>query len=94
LKTGEPGRAPAALAGDDLIAIADAANDDRLDDAIRSDRLRQIVQTGFVDVGARLKVVRRKPIDVDVDRRCTRGLGSLRDERAESFAERGTFLHC
>ncbi len=68
-QAGELRGAPAALAGDDLKAIADLADDDRLDDAVRLDRLRQLLQPRIVDRAARLKVVRREAIDVDFDRR-------------------------
>ena len=38
-QAGESGGAPAALAGDDLKPVAVRADDDRLDDAVRLDRL-------------------------------------------------------
>jgi hypothetical protein len=48
-------RAPAALAGDDLeLVLADLAHDDRLDHALRLDRLGQLGEAVDVDGGARL----------------------------------------
>ena len=67
-QAGLPGRAPAALAGDDLKSIADLADDDRLDDAVRLDRPREIRQALIVHQAARLKRVGRQPIDVDLER--------------------------
>ena len=63
---------PAAFAGDDLESIADLAHDDRLDDAVGADRLREFLQPRIVDVAARLKVVRLEAIDVGFDRRRAR----------------------
>ena len=68
--------APAAFAGDDLKAIADLADDDRLDDAVGADRLRQLLQPRIVDMVARLEVVRLEAIDVGFDRRGARGSGA------------------
>ena len=86
------GRAPAALAGDDLKAIADLAHDDRLNDAVRRDRPRQLLEPRIVDRRARLKLVRRQAIDVDLGRRRAE-LGRVGNERAQSFAESGAFVH-
>ena len=68
-QAGELRGAPAAFAGDDLEAIADLADDDRLDDAVGADRLRQLLEPRVVHVAARLEVVRREAIDVDLDGR-------------------------
>ena len=59
--------APAALARDDLEAVADLADDDRLDDAVGLDGLRQLLEPRVVDVPARLEIVRRETIDVGLD---------------------------
>src|SRR5712691_3017820 len=91
-QAGEPGGAPAALAGDDLKAIAGFAHDDRLDDAVRLDRLRELLQSRIVGGDSRLKLVRREAIDIRFDRRRAR-LGCLGNERAEAFAKRGAFVH-
>src|SRR5882672_8050663 len=91
-QAGEPGGAPAALAGDDLKAIAGLAHDDRLDDAVRLDRLRELLQSRIVGGDSRLKLVRREAIDIRFDRRRAR-LGCVGNERAEAFAKRGAFVH-
>src|SRR5207247_8693375 len=83
-ETGELRGAPPALAGDDLEAIADASHHDRLDDAVRLDRLRELLQARVVDRNARLKVIGRKAIDIRVDRRGA-GLRRVWYERAETF---------
>ena len=51
-------RAPAALAGDDLEAMAVRTHDDRLDHAARGDRLRQFGQRFLVEGSARLAGMR------------------------------------
>jgi hypothetical protein len=50
--------APAALTGDDLEALAFWANRDRLQQALRQDRGRQLAQGGLVEMLARLIGVR------------------------------------
>ncbi len=49
-------RAPAALAGDELVApVADTAYDDRLDDPLRADRVGQLLQGLGMHIDARLE---------------------------------------
>ena len=87
--------APAALAGDDLIALArgqrafDPADDDRLNDAVGLDRSRELVESRIVHVRARLILIRLELIDVDLDRRARRRerIRRVGNQRAESFAE-------
>ena len=53
----EPGAlrgTPAALAGDDLIALAVRPDDDRLDQPARCDRLGEFLQRRLAEVAARL----------------------------------------
>ena len=92
-KAGDFRGAPAAFSRDDLKAIADAAHDNRLDDAVGLDRLREFLKARIVDVIARLKVTRRETINVGLDRRRADGFRGVRDERAKTFAERGAFFH-
>ena len=47
-------RAPAPLAGDDLVAVAVRADDDRLDQPARRDRGGELVERGLVEMAARL----------------------------------------
>ena len=61
-------RAPAALAGDDLVAVLRLAHDDRLDHAVRPDRAGQLVDPPVVHVRARLELVRPQQVDVDFER--------------------------
>ena len=58
--------APAALAGDDLEAVADAADEDRLNHAVRADRLRELFEPRFVDVRARLARIGHEQIEIDL----------------------------
>jgi hypothetical protein len=58
--------APAAFAGDDLVTHAtavatDFADHDRLDHALRLDRLGQLVELGRVHAGTRLELARLQP---------------------------------
>ena len=50
---------------------------------------RQLLELRIVHVEARLLLVRREQIDVDFDRARSRGLGNIRNQRAEAFAECG-----
>ena len=84
--------APAALAGDDLKPVADLAHDDRLDDAVRLDRLRQLLEPRIVDLAARLKVVRRSR-SMSTSTGDGARFGRVGNQRAETFAESGTFFH-
>ena len=87
-------RAPAALAGDDAVQIADALHENRLNDAVFLDGSRQLVELRLVPVHARLLLVRRDEIDVDLDRALPRRLGHVGNQRAQSLAERrSSFEH-
>ena len=84
--------APTPLAGDDLKSFADVPDDDRLNDAVRFDRSREIVEARVIDVAARLERVGRESIDVEFNRpgaRFRRG----RDEGAQAFTESWAFFH-
>jgi hypothetical protein len=61
------GGSPAALAGDQLIAKADLANDERLHDAARANRLSKLFESLFAEAGARLIRARVDQVDVDLD---------------------------
>ena len=69
METGFLRSAPASFAGDDLEAVAICAHDDWLNDAVRTDRLRQLVESRFVELRARLERVGRDPVDIDFERR-------------------------
>jgi hypothetical protein len=57
-------RAPAPFAGQDLEeTIAGRPDDDRLNDALRADRFRQLLQRCAIHVHARLKASRRERIE-------------------------------
>ena len=64
-------RAPAALAGDDLVALrlavdaarVERAHDDRLDDALRLDGIRQLLQRFLPHVDARLVLAALEQIE-------------------------------
>ena len=57
------GGTPAALAGDDLISLAARTHHDRLNDAMRCDRLGQFVQRCLIEMAARLSGVRGERAD-------------------------------
>ena len=93
--------APAPFAGDDLVAIArgagggEFADDDGLNHAVGADRSRQVFEALVVHVAARLVVIGLEQVDVHVQR-CAWGdqRGSrVWNQRAEAFAEGGSFLH-
>ena len=65
--------APAALAGDDLVALrlarrrrADRAHDDRLDDALGLDRVREVRERFLAHVHARLVLAARQEVHGDL----------------------------
>ena len=92
------GGAPAALAGDDLVALllarlgrADGPHDDRLNDALGLDRIRQIRERFLAHVHARLVFAARKQVERQVQqllaRRRHAGRGprpGLAEERLET----------
>src|SRR5205807_8098416 len=85
--------APASFAGDDLEALTVGAYDDWFNDAVRADRLRQLVESRFAELRPRLARVGRDPVDVDFERRPARDLWEIRNQCAEAFAESGPFFH-
>ena len=73
--TAEPchlGRPPPPFARDNLKPIGDFPHDNRLNDSVRDNRAREILERGWVHDAARLKIVWRESIDVDLDRRESR----------------------
>ena len=65
-ESGLPGGAPAALAGDDLVGVrTERADQDRLEDAVLSDRGRQLVEGVLLEDEARLLGVGLDPLDMD-----------------------------
>jgi hypothetical protein len=76
---GSLGGAPAAFASDELITKADSADDERLDDAARADRLSELLERLFAEARTRLVRARIDEVDIDLDqtirrkaRRCRR----------------------
>src|SRR5215510_5678723 len=69
---------PPTLTGNDLKPIANLPDDNRLDDAVRLDGLRQLVESYVVDVGAWLERVWRQAIDVNLGG-LRAGLGRIRN---------------
>ncbi len=63
MKTGALCRAPAPLAGDQLVAIADRAHGDRLHDAVALHRVRQLGKLLVTEVAARIARVAVDQID-------------------------------
>jgi hypothetical protein len=94
-------RAPAPLAGDDLVAVAVGADDDRLDQAARLDRGGELVERLLVEMAARLVEMRldrrdRHHLDAAARRlgtaRHRRLLRDLAEQRGEAAAEAGRAL--
>src|SRR5690242_13275543 len=84
------GRTPAPLAGDDHVILAVRPEQDRLEDAALADRLRQLVERGFVELHARLFGVAADARDFDFAYAAAAfGLLSLRRGRPARFAEQG-----
>jgi hypothetical protein len=71
-----PGASPAsrthALAGDDLELVAAATHEDRLDDAVHPDRLREFLERSLLDLQARLPRVGNDAVEVDLERHAAR----------------------
>ena len=57
--------APAPLASDDLVTAVDQAHEDRLNDAVAADRLRELFEPPLIDLLARLPRVGGQPVEVD-----------------------------
>ena len=91
------GGAPAAFAGDEFEFAIHRADDERLDDAVLADRLDEVVERGFAELGARLQRagnhhVERHVADAFEILRSHRGIEDRRghafpDECSESFSE-------
>src|SRR3569833_3550919 len=70
------GGTPTALAGDQLIAVSERADDDRLDHPARGDRGGELVERGLVEMPAWLIRVRLDRRNRDIGQaiaRCLRG---------------------
>ena len=82
--------APAAFAGDDLVTralarVVDLAHDDRLDHALRADRLGQLGELALVHAAARLVLAGLQLIDRQLAQRCRRGWASSGAVSAAAF---------
>ena len=89
--------------GNELEAVADTADDDRLDDPVDPDRLGQLVERRLVHLDAGLSGVRDQPVQVHFERdaagcggrrrrrrrRLRRGLGN---QGTQAAAQRGSFV--
>src|SRR5262245_22205075 len=87
VKTREPRRAPAALAGDELVAIGQPAYEQRLEHAVQSDRFGELAQRFGVETGADLLTRRPDLVDRDHLRHQSLPFGRHGDEGFESPAE-------
>ncbi len=89
-EAGEPGGAPAALASDQHVAVAlwTTRDDERLNDAVSTDRVGEGREGVGVKGDTRLVGIRLDGVDVDVE---TGGMGGFvgagRDERTKPAAE-------
>ncbi len=64
VESGHLGGAPAAFAGDDLVAaVADRPGDDRLHDALGLDRICEVLERILANVGSRLVLAALQEID-------------------------------
>ena len=79
------GRADAALAGDELVAVERLGDEDRLEHAVLADARGELVEARLVDASARLVRVRPDPRERDLDGAGLTG-GPLRDQRGEAAA--------
>ena len=79
-QSGQLRGAPAALSADDRISsVRFLTHGDRLNDAERADRLGQLVQSLFAEMGARLFGIRGDPVDLDhLESAALRFLGQCR----------------
>ena len=93
VKTGRTGRSPAALSGDDLVAVGGSwarAYQQRLQDAAEPDRLGQFFQRCRIDTGSGLEriwlqQVERHVADSGTLRRCL--YGDIAQQRSKATAE-------
>ena len=76
-----------------LAAIAHPPHHDGLDDAVGLDRLRELLESGLVDVPAGLEFIRREAVDIRLDSGGRPWRRQIRNQRAEAFTECGTFFH-
>ena len=88
--------APAAFAGDDLVALrfagrgaVDGANDDGLDDSLRLDRCRQLFERFLAHVDARLVLAPLQQVEREIGELVT---GQLRGRRRRARARVGRGL--
>ncbi len=90
LQPGHLRRTQPALAGNQLIAVEELADEHWLEDAVRADAVGELCQGLLVHTPARLIRVAADPIDGDLDRRRSAGRRrSLGDQRREAAPEAG-----
>ena len=93
VETGEPRRAPAALAGDQLVPVrSERADEDRLEDAVLADRRGQLVERRLVEGEPRLLGVRLDAVDGDDRGRRPTGPAPSDDEQADDGGRELAFL--
>jgi hypothetical protein len=78
-------RAPSPLASNDSVCTPGSTHQNRLNDAVRADRSRQLFELAIVDEDPRLVIVRDQQIDVNLDGAGARHLRRVRDERTQTF---------
>jgi hypothetical protein len=71
LHCGTLGSAPAAFTGDQLVAIVDSADDERLNDSARGDGAGKFVERVFAEARARLIGTGIDQVDIDLKKPIT-----------------------
>jgi hypothetical protein len=66
-KAGALGRTPSAFARDDFVLPVNTPHENRLDDPVGPDALREFLQAVFLDERARLTRIRDEQVDVELE---------------------------
>ncbi len=85
--------AEAALAGDELVAVARARDDERLHDPVLADAAGEVFEGCLVEGAPRLVGIGRDLVEGDLHQARRRLRGSRRNERAEAAAEDFLLVH-
>src|SRR4029434_593857 len=90
LQPGALRRTPSTLAGDDAISRAVSTHENRLNDAVRFDRLRQLLEPGIVHRQSWLVLIWREQVDVDLYGPGANRLWRIGNQGTQPFSESGT----